>query len=514
MEKVSALVDKKTSMVEKPTLLKRRSDKDASTATSSSEGNEKINSNSSSAPSPSVSLYQEGSPEFKQQVAEASVQWTQDAIKKILPELEKGVPPPPLVIILRGVSGCGKSTLGKSIASAFAPEKVKICSADTFFMKLSVSDDGTTSESYQFNVEEIGLAHEACFKSFSSSMDAFKPCIIIDNTNTQEWEFKKYIDEVVTYNQTKSSDKQYEIRIAEIVIQDREVFERIQTRNVHSVPISAVQAQWNRWERIDAAKYSSSGAVLVSLHPFIPPLPAANTEQASNEKVGLAAWKDVSFSPPPSIPDEIASKSIIPLLSPETIDFISSIDLFKLSQCILYVGLFLTVDAKVQLLSSFPPMFTTVYADHVTVAFKPKVFELNLEVLGTIGTKTSLFVGSHHYNSSVQACAVQWERDMNEGLHNNDDSKLLVKHAISFFDQRRYISTNDIPHVTISTVKNVGPVFANDMLANSTNEINASTMLTSFFEIPVIFGICVVNKYGDKVYITDIKDLKQIMKDF
>jgi predicted kinase len=85
------------------------------------------------------------------------------------------------VIILRGLPGSGKS----SLCTNFDVEAV-VCSADDFFYD--------EEDNYIFDGSKLALAHQACQEKFSTALLDGSRLIIVDNTNTQHWEMKPYLD--------------------------------------------------------------------------------------------------------------------------------------------------------------------------------------------------------------------------------------------------------------------------------------------------------------------------------
>lgn len=100
------------------------------------------------------------------------------------------------LILMRGVSGSGKSTLARKIAEEH--DLSVIYSTDDFFMV-----DGE----YRFDPKRLGEFHAANVKRTQESMADKCACIIIDNTNTQAWEMKSYVELAAEYG--------YAVRIVE-----------------------------------------------------------------------------------------------------------------------------------------------------------------------------------------------------------------------------------------------------------------------------------------------------------
>ena len=87
------------------------------------------------------------------------------------------------LILMRGVSGSGKSTLAEKIRSE--QENSVIVSTDHYFMV-----DGQ----YQFDPNKLAEYHAANVNRTETLMVEKCPCVIVDNTNTQAWEMKPYVE--------------------------------------------------------------------------------------------------------------------------------------------------------------------------------------------------------------------------------------------------------------------------------------------------------------------------------
>ena len=157
-----------------------------------------------------------------------------------------------MIIILRGVSGSGKSTLAleliEQFESLFPKYEANSVSADYFFYKhpkhkyYNIGDprfyQGEGWE-YKFDPTQIGEAHQACYRSFlglvqHSSNDDL---IIVDNTNTQQWEFSPY----------KLAGEVFGHSIHSICVQTISL-EVCVDRNVHGVSEKAIIMQHQRYE--------------------------------------------------------------------------------------------------------------------------------------------------------------------------------------------------------------------------------------------------------------------------
>jgi NEDD4-binding protein 2 len=99
--------------------------------------------------------------------------------------------------LMRGVSGSGKSTLAREIAEKAGCHAV-IYSTDDFFMV-----DGE----YRFDPKRLGEFHASNVNRAEEAMADQCECVIIDNTNTQAWEMKPYVELAEEYG--------YDVRIVE-----------------------------------------------------------------------------------------------------------------------------------------------------------------------------------------------------------------------------------------------------------------------------------------------------------
>ena len=137
-----------------------------------------------------------------------------------------------MIIILRGISGAGKSTLAKELVNLYTlrfANDARVVSADYFFHQ---------SGEYRFDVSKIGQAHQFCFRDF---MNCLEQCsrfdlIIVDNTNTQQWEFSPYKLAGETFGHSVYS-----------ILVDTPI-DIAADRNIHGVPKIGVEKQHQRIE--------------------------------------------------------------------------------------------------------------------------------------------------------------------------------------------------------------------------------------------------------------------------
>lgn len=153
------------------------------------------------------------------------------------------------VIIMRGLPGSGK---GKKIEEdilveaynedRLRPSDVIVVSADHYFEREEYG-----SKIYDFDPAKLPLAHAACMKRFLQAVYDCTPLIVVDNTNSQKWEFENYT------LAARLNDYKVEIEFASeqpheskfIKVDD---IRRFAARNTHGVPLAAVAAMAARWE--------------------------------------------------------------------------------------------------------------------------------------------------------------------------------------------------------------------------------------------------------------------------
>ena len=146
--------------------------------------------------------------------------------------------------ILRGLSGTGKSTLAKNLEAMIGNMnskyrrkyniKSKIFSTDDLFMV-----DGE----YQFDPSKLGEYHAKNLENATQFMveqkDSGVSHCIIDNTNTQSWEYEKYVE--------AAKENGFMVQIISIAWK-REDIPLYAERNSHGVPEEAIQRMADRWE--------------------------------------------------------------------------------------------------------------------------------------------------------------------------------------------------------------------------------------------------------------------------
>lgn len=142
------------------------------------------------------------------------------------------------LILMRGVSGSGKSTLARKIST----DQSVIYSTDDFFMV-----DGQ----YRFDPKRLGEFHAENVNRTKDAMVEKCPCIIIDNTNTQAWEMKPYVELAISYGYNVSIVEPEPVSFDELMNRQSqradkclsaEVVERMLSRYEHNVTVEAILA--------------------------------------------------------------------------------------------------------------------------------------------------------------------------------------------------------------------------------------------------------------------------------
>lgn len=137
-----------------------------------------------------------------------------------------------MLIMMQGASGSGKSTVAKELA---AQTGAVIYSTDELFI---------VNGEYKFNPKMLGIYHQKNIERTVAALKEGKD-VIVDNTNTQRWECKPYVEAALQYG--------HEVK-----------FVRCDGRyqNVHGVPSDKVEQMRNRLEDLTVEN------VLASKKPF------------------------------------------------------------------------------------------------------------------------------------------------------------------------------------------------------------------------------------------------------
>lgn len=148
-----------------------------------------------------------------------------------------------VVVIYRGIPGSGKSTAAFNRAYANAQEGGTSCivSADNYFTK---------SGRYIFDPTKLKQAHEECFNHFLDALIRKTGTVIVDNTNTQLWEFMTYLKVAVAAN--------YDFEVIEFKPEDSTEIQQWAERCIHRVPYDKVKQMNSRFEKFNEEEFRKS----------------------------------------------------------------------------------------------------------------------------------------------------------------------------------------------------------------------------------------------------------------
>jgi len=126
--------------------------------------------------------------------------------------------------IMRGLPGSGKSTLARRLAG----ESGRVHSTDDFFKR---------EGEYHFDPALLQKNHHLNFESFSRSLIEGVSVVVLDNTNSQKWEYEKHVATAMQYG--------YEV---EIISMPHLPAETAASKTLHHVPIDTIIVMLARWE--------------------------------------------------------------------------------------------------------------------------------------------------------------------------------------------------------------------------------------------------------------------------
>ena len=136
-------------------------------------------------------------------------------------------------IIMRGLPGSGKSTLAKKLADK--PGQI-FSTDDYWFLK--------DPETYNFDIKNLGKAHQWNQRRSLAAFDANIPIIIIDNTNTTVKEMMGYRPHIVL-----AQELGYTVSIEEPKTDWAFNIDVLFEKNTHNVPKTVIEAMVNRYEK-------------------------------------------------------------------------------------------------------------------------------------------------------------------------------------------------------------------------------------------------------------------------
>jgi predicted kinase len=134
------------------------------------------------------------------------------------------------LIIMRGISGSGKSTLAKKLVGNGV-----VLSTDDYFMNNGI---------YEFDPKKLGVFHKKNQEKTKEYMEKQISPIIIDNTNSKEWEMKPYVELADNYG--------YEVKIEELPTPDLEelIIRQKSRENINkSLPKETLERMINNFKK-------------------------------------------------------------------------------------------------------------------------------------------------------------------------------------------------------------------------------------------------------------------------
>ena len=114
------------------------------------------------------------------------------------------------LLILRGIPGAGKSTLAETLQQT---ARAIVCSVDEYF----TDEQGN----YVFHHLDNHKAYAACQERARGAMEAQEPLVVLDHTNTMEWEMEPFFKLAESFH--------YRVQVCTVE-------NRHQGKSVHAIP--------------------------------------------------------------------------------------------------------------------------------------------------------------------------------------------------------------------------------------------------------------------------------------
>ena len=262
----------------------------------------------------------------------------------------------PSVVIMRGLPGSGKSYLAQNCQEMLCNRvQTEVISADDYF---------TEGAEYRFNPAIAFKAHQYCLKRFLDSLANGKKLVVIDNTNTQHWEYRiyTYICDILGY----------QCHILEIPCFNPSIAEMFRSRNIHNIQPAAINKMYQRWEENE-------------MRVLVPPQ-LAYPRDWDPRQPPVFSILSLCQAPPIALPGELKSSN---------------------SLVAVYIGIFLSRESQWQLMSACRPTHSQLYGSHVTLVFEPNMKQLSKI---TVGKKVKFQVIGQADNGRIQAAFVELPR--------------------------------------------------------------------------------------------------------
>jgi len=144
--------------------------------------------------------------------------------------------------ILRGLPGAGKTLLATKLVAQY---DALVFSANHYFML-----DGV----FRYERKLVPKAHSDCWGKFLFAVAKSTNSVVVDNSASQLWEYEKYVRFAELHEMT--------IHTIEIRCDDEATLALFHGRNIHDVPLYAVQRMKARWERDPRAELIHSEEIL------------------------------------------------------------------------------------------------------------------------------------------------------------------------------------------------------------------------------------------------------------
>lgn len=182
------------------------------------------------------------------------------------------------VFVMRGPSGSGKSTLARDLLHRRLAEsgvsgvdgqawlsRAFMFSTDDFFAGL---DAETGREVYSFDFKALKRNHEQNQARCALAMELGVSPLVIDNTNTQLWEMRPYVELAQQHGYRVEIVDALQFQEVDLATLKQRCSARSESATGKDIPEAAIERQFNGFQKLPADPAAAQAAIMVAEPPW------------------------------------------------------------------------------------------------------------------------------------------------------------------------------------------------------------------------------------------------------